>query len=474
MVELYKKDILIVFQIVANMLRMFGTIFIIPAIVSLFTKDYYFAWIFFLIALVTTVLFSFIKKFFKYQECKMKHAIISLALVWIIVPIISSIPFLLNHMSFVDSLFESISGWSTTGLTMIEDPALIPMALNFYRGFIQWAGGFGAVVLVLLLYERPSTAQVLFLAEGRFEDFFVDFSKISRLIVFMYSVYTAIGILAFTLVGVPFFDAVVNTMALIATGGYSSNAIGIGLYGKVPMFIAIVFMYIGATSFLAHYKVFKGKFRKLIENPEVKFMFLVSAIATLAVWIDIYTARKHTYYDGLFYVVSTLTTTGAGTKVTIDTFPTASLFIFVLLMICGGTYGSTAGGLKIWRVIIILKNIKREIMKPFYPSGTIKHIKMGNNVISDEDSLKVSVYAFLYLVILAIGILIFVFAGYTLINSIFVVASAQGNVGQNIITTNYYNMSPFLKYLLIFHMYFGRVEILPFIALLRSLLMVRK
>ena len=474
MAELYKKDILIVFQIVANMLRVFGYILLVPIIVSILLREYRFTLIFFLMAIIITPSFSLIKRFLREQECKMKHAIISLSIGWITISLISSIPFILYGMGFIDSFFESFSGWTGTGLTMIKDPSLIPATLNFYRGFIQWVGGFGIVVLALLLYERPSTAQALFLAEGRFEDFYFDFSKIARMIVFIYTIYSGIGILAFTMAGVPFFDAVVHTMSTIATGGFSSNSVGIGIYGKLPMLIAVFLMYIGGISFLTHYKVIKGKITNLFNNPEVRFIFLITIVAITLVGLDLYKSHKSMYYEGFFYVVSALTGTGAGTLLPVDNFPSLSIFIFILLMICGATYGSTSGALKIWRIMIVIKSIKREIVKHFYPRGTILHIKMGKHVISDEDSLRAATYVFLYIAVIVMGSLVFVFAGYDVIKSIFLVSSAQGNVGLNIATENYFNMNPFLKLQLILHMLLGRLEIIPFIVMLRSLLMVRR
>ena len=113
-------------------------------------------------------------------------------------------------------------------------------------------------------------------------------------------------------------------------------------------------------------------------------------------------------------------------------------------------------------------------MKYFYPTGTILHIKMGNHIITDEDSLKAGAYVFLYLALLAVGSSIFVFAGYDMVNSFFLVSSAQGNVGLNVVTENYFNMNPFLKLLLTFHMFLGRLEIIPFIVMLRSMVMVRR
>lgn len=470
---LYKKDFYIVFQILVNMFRMFGFILVIPTIVAIAREEYQMAGVFALMTLCMMLVFLPLKRFLRYEECKTKHALISLALAWICISIVSSIPFMWSGITFIDSFFESFSGWTGTGLTMIQDPSLLPGSLNFFRGFIQWVGGLGIVVLTLLLYEKPKTAQALFLAEGRFEDFYLNFSKIARIIVLIFTAYTVIGIVALIITGVPFFDAVVNALTTISTGGYSTNPLGIGAYGRLPMIIAIVLMYLGGTSFLTHYKILKGRLYKLFTNPEIRFMFLITLIASAIVGVDLYKTANHSYYEGFFYIVAAITGTGAGTIPGVNSFPTVTLFVLILLMMCGATYGSTTGAIKIWRVMIIIKNIKREIIKPFYPQGTILPIKMGNNRISDEECLRVSTYALLYLALIAAGTLIFVFAGYRFMESFFLISSAQGNVGLNILTENYFNMSPILKLELIFHMLLGRLEIIPFLIMIRSILSIR-
>lgn len=470
---LYKKDFYIVFQILVNMFRMFGFILVIPTIVAIAREEYWMAGIFTLMALCMMLVFLPLKRFLRYEECKTKHALISLALAWICISIVSSIPFMWSGMTFIDSFFESFSGWTGTGLTMIQDPSLLPGSLNFFRGFIQWVGGLGIVVLTLLLYEKPKTAQVLFLAEGRFEDFYLNFSKIARIIVLIFTAYTVIGIVALIIAGVPFFDAVVNALTTISTGGYSTNPLGVGAYGRLPMIIAIILMYTGGTSFLTHYKILKGRLYKLFTNPEIRFMFLITLIASAIVGIDLYKTANYNYYEGFFYIVAAITGTGAGTSIGVNSFPTVTLFVLILLMMCGATYGSTTGAIKIWRVMIIIKNIKREIIKPFYPQGTILPIRMGNNRISDDDCLKASTYALLYLALIAAGTLIFIFAGYRFMESFFLISSAQGNVGLNMLTENYFNMSPILKLELIFHMLLGRLEIIPFLIMIRSILSVR-
>jgi trk system potassium uptake protein TrkH len=330
-------------------------------------------------------------------------------------------------------------------------------------------GGFGIVVLVLLIYEKPKTAQNLFLAEGRIEDFYFDMKKIARAIVIIYSAYTVVGIIALKLIGLSWLDAFVHTMTSIATGGYSSNAIGIGVYGNGAILIGIALMYIGSISFLKHHQLLTGKFKAFFFDPEIRFFNIVVLITTIIICFELFLTTKSNYLDGLFYVISAISGTGAGTPFTINMMAPVSIFILILLMIFGATYGSTTGGIKIWRIIILFKVIAREIIKPFYPKGTILNIKIGDKIIPDEDALRAISYGLLYITFIIIGSLIFTLAGYSLIQAFFTVASAQGNVGLNIVSVNYYNMLPWLKFQLILHMIIGRVEIIPFIVMLRSI-----
>lgn len=466
-----KEDALIVLQIVSNMMRMYGMVLVIPLFVALYYEEYSYAKLFFLMAISFTVVFSVIRRLIKIKECDTKHAILSLAMVWVSISFFSIMPFLFNGTSFLNAIFESTSGWTGTGLTMMQDPSILPHSLQFFRSFMQWVGGFGVVILVLLLYEKPKTAYVLFLAEGRFEHFSLDFMKIARIIVGIYAVYTAIGTFLMWLLGVPFFDALVHVMDIIATGGFSTNTVGIGIYGKGPMFIGIIFMYIGGTSFLSHYALIKGSIAKFFKNPEVKYMFILFVVCSGIICLDLFFNKKAEYYHGIFYALSALTGTGAGTPFSVDKFPPASIVILLVLMISGPSYGSTGGAIKLWRSIIVLKVIRREILKPFMHPNAIIPLKMGNNVIDDETASKVASFAIVYIFLILLGGIIFMFYNYDIEDSIFTVASAQGNVGLSTLSgTTWFNMPAVLKVMLILHMLIGRVEIFPFFILLKAIM----
>lgn len=473
--ELSKQDWLIIIQVLANMFRVFGFSLIIPTLVALWYKEYDFALVFFTMGISLAIFFSWLRKVLKVEECGLKHAITALALVWAAIAIISAFPFLYYGMSFVDSFFESFSGWSGTGLTMVKDPSILPFTLNFWRAFIQWVGGFGIVILVLLIYEKPKTATALFMAEGRIEDFYISLRKTARTIFSIYGLYTLLGIFFMWIAGMSLFDSVVHTFTSIATGGFSSNTVGMGSYGFWPMVICMFLMMIGGISFVSHYHLLRGRIREFFKNAEVRILLGVILVCFLFVSLEVFLTKSYHYFDSLFYTISSITGTGAGTTVDLSTFPAVTLLIFIFLMITGACYGSTAGAVKIWRMIVVLKIIRRQILKVFLPEHAVLPLKVGEHQINDEDALRIISYIFLYLAVLFVGSVVFMFYDYSMTESIFVVASAQGNVGLNIIpAASYFAMPAILKIQLILHMLLGRVEIIPFLVLLRSFMFVKR
>ncbi|MBN1584267.1 MAG: TrkH family potassium uptake protein [Anaerolineae bacterium] len=172
----------------------------------------------------------------------------------------------------------------------------------------------------------------------------------------------------------------------------------------------------------------------------------------------------------LFYVISAISTCGAGTMLSLADMPDMSIFTIIFLMITGAMYGSTTGGLKLWRIIIVAKLIGREVARPFYPTGTVMPIRMGNNVITQDTVLQVTAYVLLYLAFALVGSLVFMLFGYRSLHALFTVFSAQGNIGLNAMPDAiYYGMHPVLKMQLVFHMSIGRMEIFPLFYLIRAL-----
>lgn len=468
--ELDREDIFAILYTISNMMRFAGIAMLIPLIVAYLYKEMLFVEIFGFIGAVVFVLFSLLRILLGKREVRFRHAIISIALAWFVIGIISAIPFLFVGMTPIDAFFESVSGWSGTGITMISNPENLPFAINFWRGLIQWIGGFGIVLLALLVFEKPQTAHKLFVAEGRNEDFYLSVVKVARTILLIYFGYTFLGIILFMLSGMSLFDAIFHSFTSIATAGFSTQAAGIGFYGTNAMLVSILIMILGGMSFESHFDLIHGRIRKFLSNPEIKFFFGILALSTGLVLINLFVFKNNSFFEGFFYVVSALTSTGATTFLTIDKFPALSVFVLIILMIFGACYGSTTGGLKIWRIIILFRVIRREIHKAFLPKNTVFPIKVGDRVISDDSALKALSYLALYLFFIVLGSVIFMLFGYGLIESIFTVASAQGNSGLSLLSWNaLYSMDPILKIILSLHMIIGRMEILPFLIMIKSI-----
>lgn len=491
MVQFSRRDLQIILQIISNILRMFGIVMMVPAFLALvfFESDYF--WIFFLPGALITAVFWRIKSYLRFEQATMKHAITGLVLSWLIISLISSIPFAKHNIVFLDALFESVSGWTGTGFTMIQDPATIPKVLNVWRALIQWVGGFGIVILALLIYEKPKTAQTLFMAEGRREDLALNILKIARLFVVIYAAYTLVGSLLMwssNLFGaeISYFDSLINVATAIATGGYSSNAVGVGVYGRFASTIIMIMMFIGGVSFIRHYEIFKGNFRAAFRDSEVRFLLATILIASLLISADLFLGvnsgqipqelagvdeKPVGIFDGVFYVVSAIVGSGHTTQAPVSNLPSLSMLIIILLMIFGASYGSTCGAIKIWRILIIFKVVKREIRRAFVPKNSLLPIKVGNVTISDDSALQAASFTLLYITLLIVGTIVFLMFGYGSLESIFTVASAQGNVGLNVIeTANYFSMNPLLKIVMMGHMLLGRMEIIPILIFVRGFL----
>jgi len=345
---------------------------------------------------------------------------------------------------------------------------------------MQWISGLGIVMFMLGVQgPSPRAAQSLFAAEGRSEDFTTNLWQVGRTIVLIYIGYTLLGFLAFLVLGIPAFHALTHSITSLSTGGFSTNPVGVGLYyGTLPSLVAMGLMLCGGISFSSHHALVTGKVKRFFQNPEIKILFVVIVLAsalllaeqTLLVQDEGEGNIGDRLMQSVFYVVTAISTCGAGSTLPLVAAPPTMRFTVLLLMISGAAYGSTTGALKLWRLIIVGQVIGREVRLPFYPKGAVMPIRVGPSRIAESTALQVAAYALLYVAIALVGSLIFMLFGYDSLDALFTVFSAQGNVGLNGMSDAlYYGMHPVLKLQLVFHMLIGRMEIFPFLYLLHSL-----
>jgi trk system potassium uptake protein TrkH len=273
------------------------------------------------------------------------------------------------------------------------------------------------------------------------------------------------------LTGMSLYDSVFHTFTSLATGGFSSVSQGQGAFGTNALIVMSLLMLLGGISFVSHRHLLTGQIRRFISNPEIiaLFLFILGGFAIIA--IDLLIFNKSLFFDGIFYAISAISGTGATTMNPVNALPNVSIIILILLMISGACYGSTAGALKIWRILIVFKVIRRTILKALLPKHAIVPIKIGNQVLKREEALGALSYICLYSGILLVGSIFFMFYGFPAVESVFTVASAQGNVGLTMIFGEaWFGMAPALKILLSIHMLVGKMEIIPVLVLIRGVL----
>ncbi len=394
-------------------------------------------------------------------EMDLKTALIFSAFVWLVLSVIGAVPYWISGTySILDGWFESMSGFTATGLTMATRPEELPRSILLWRSMTEWIGGVGVIVLFLALMTRTSKVlQHLYVAEARTDKIVPSIVGTAKRIWTIYVMYTILATLVYWILGMRLFDSVNHAMTTLATGGFSTSSASFAPYGTAIRIAGVVFMYIGAISFASHYHLFKGRLKGFF-TVEVRALILAGIVATLL-------AITVGPVDALFQSVSALTGTGFSTA-DIASWSDYHKMILTILMIFGGGYGSTSSALKMIRVLILLYGILWYVRVRQHPSRMIIPFRFGGRNYEPSEVRDVAIFVTSYILVLMLGALAFMAAGYDAMDSLFEVASAEGNVGLSVGITGP-ALSPPLKLVLILEMWAGRLEIFPVLMMLREI-----
>ena len=398
----------------------------------------------------------------KPSELTLGNAMVVVTLAWLIFSAFSSIPYVLSGMPIEDAYFESMSGFTATGLTMITDVSAVPRTILFWRSLTQWIGGLGVVVLFLTaVVGFGRAARKLYIAEARVELLEPSIKDTARSLWKIYIILTVLGIAGLYLASMPnasLFEAVNHAMTGIATGGFSVRNDSFGSYGAPVCLVMVLIMMAGATSFVVHKRWIAGRWREIVKNVEVKLMIGIIIFSTVILVLSTDAV------SALFQATSALTGTGFST-VNIGGWGDAQKSLLTLLMIIGGGYGSTSSALKLIRVIIIGKSVYWLLKKSFLPERAVVPMKIAGKEYSEREMMETTLYALIYIITLIAGAAVLALLGHGIVDSMFESASAQGNVGLSVGIT-----SPLMplagKISLTVQMLVGRLEIIPVIAFL--------
>ena len=385
---------------------------------------------------------------------------------WLWGVIVGAAPFVISgQLTVIQALFEAVSGWTTTGLSTM-DVSITPMIYLFHRSFMQYCGGLGFVLLMIQFITNKQSMD-LYSAEGHPDKLMPNLRKTAHAIFFIYNLCLVLGTIAYRVAGMTWFDGICHAMCSLSTGGFSTKLASIGEYDSLSIeIITIVLMIIGTTNFGALLLLARGKVKSFFKVSEVKFMFILLAVAIPLVAFSLSDGLNLSLRDGFrrssFDVISALSTTGYSTMSYAE-WPQFAIGILILMMIIGGGIGSTAGGMKIQRIYLMLRLLVLNLKERISPPNTVKaphYIKAtGKARIDKETADETTSYILMYLVIYIVGsIMITATADCTLTEAMFDFSSAMSTVGLSIGITNPTTNNPTLIIEMI-GMLLGRLEI---------------
>lgn len=423
------------------------------------------------------ILFLFTRKS-KQSNIGKREGYIIVSLSWLVISIFGAIPFLLsNSMSnYTDAFFETISGFTTTGASILNDIEGLPKGILFWRSLTHWIGGMGIIVLSLAILPILGIGGMqLFVAEvpGPTPDkLHPRITQTAKRLWNIYVMLTGVQTLLLMFGGMNLFDALCHAFGTMATGGFSTQNTSIAEYSPYIQYVVIVFMILAGTNFTIHYHALHGRFKRVWENEEYRnYLFLlvgIGIILGLGLFFLSTLPFEESLRSSLFQVVSIVTTTG---YVTVDylAWPMIIWVVIFLLMFTGGCAGSTGGGIKMVRQMLLFKNSTTELKRLIHPMAIIP-IRLNRRVIPQNIIFNVLAFFVLYMLIFAFGTLLMSMIGLDFKTAIGSVAATLGNIGPGIggvgPVENYANIPFFGKWFLSFLMLLGRLELFTVLILL--------
>ena len=491
----------IVFYFLGSILLLLGVLLLLPVIVVILDGE---IWqgpetllAFFGASITAIALGLFCKRIFPSGPLGEVQAVLTCALGWIFCSAIGAIPFVIAlKASYLDGFFETMSGFTTTGITMFTGLEHIPKSILFWRSFTQWLGGLGILTFFLAVtFGRRGTYR-LFGAESHKIDVARPVPGLAHTLRILWSIYggfTIFILVSLLLTGMSFFDSLCHSFTALSTGGFSPYDASVGHFYLTghPHFIWIEYililgMLMGGTNFIIHYRLFKGEGRALWDTSEMKlwWIFITGFVLLILVerMISLDALNGLRPLDGLvfwrrleenvrlvlFQTVSIITTTGFGTRdIAHPFFGQVARQLFLVMMVIGGCVGSTGGGIKVLRVSILVKLIRREVFRLRTPPKAVSTVLLDGRPVPTNEVYRVSGLFFIWIVMLVFGGIVTALLSeqdsYSAFSGMF---SALGNIGPCYIpVAEMGSLHPVIKIVYIFGMLAGRLEILPVLLL---------
>lgn len=461
--------------VIMNIARVEGALMLLPALVALIYGENTVAGKILIIAVLCICLGSvFSRKRPKRSDIFVKDGLMIVGLAWVMFSLLGALPFYFTGAipRFVDAFFETVSGFTTTGSTILTDIESLPYGIHFWRAFTHWVGGMGVLVFVMAVIPLAGSKSLnIMKAEvpGPTMDKIVPKTRqTAKILYLIYVVMTVAEVVLLVLGGMPLFDALIHTFSTAGTGGFSNKADSVSFYDSAYIDgVITVFMALFGVNFNLFYLLLLGKFARVFKSEELRTYIGIIAVATLLITINIYPMYGSfltSFRYSSFQVTTIITTTGMMTT-DFNLWPSFSKGILLMLMFVGACAGSTGGGLKVSRVLLLGKYIKSEIRKIVRPRSIVS-VKVDGKVMDDTVIRSVTAYIMIYMSILVVSYLMISLNELDLETTLTSVITCINNVGPGfgeIIgpTQNFSTLSDFSKLVLILDMLIGRLEIYP-------------
>lgn len=462
----------IVAQILSRVLILEAVLLLIPLFTALYYKETFSEYIFTIIIAAAIALMLW---FFKPEKHAVyaREGLASVALSWIIISAIGALPFVFSKQlpTFADAFFETVSGFTTTGSSVFKNPEEVNKALLLWRSITQWIGGMGVLVFIMAvtpLVEKSSIhimrAEVPGPKFGKLAPKMRTSSAISYLI---YIFLTLSLIVLLLLGGMSFYDSINHAFTTAATGGFSVKALSIGQYNNLYFEIVLgIFMLLFATNFSFFFLILARKFKNAFKISEVWVFYAIVTFAVITISLDIQDLYGG-FFGGLrhaFFQVSSIISTTGFSSTDFALWPSYSRLVLLAVMIIGACASSTGGGLKVIRIMVLVKASLLESLKALSPRSTVK-VKVGGEVVDKQSVYLIFVYFFIYIAVIGIATVAVSLNGFDIESSVSAAITCIGNTGPALAKfgpmENFMALSGFTKLILSMAMLIGRLEIFP-------------
>ena len=412
------------------------------------------------------------------EKPSIKESFLIVTLSWFFISLFGTLPYLLSNSitSFTDALFETVSGFTTTGSSILNDIEALPKSILFWRSETHWIGGMGIIALVIaILPSLKVSGSHLFSAEGSFFNTEKIHPRLSDVVKRLWAIYILLTLaetILLILAKMNWFDAICHSFATIATGGFSTKNTSIAEYSATIQYIITLFMFLSGMNFILHYLIVHGKLKKVIQNEEWKAYVLIVGIITITLTYynyPIYKTGEASFRNSLFQIVSIITATGF-TSVDYGQWVQIAKYLLFFSMFIGACVGSTGGGIKIARYVIVLKTLKRQFKKAIHPNA-VTTIRYNDKPVKEEEITNISSFVMIYFLTFIIGSFFMMATGLDAQSASSSVITTLGGIGPGFgkvgPVSNFSEISEIGKYYLSFNMILGRLEIISVLSLFR-------